>query len=52
MFHGTLGKYTASEYKIDLLEEANPYHTKPSSIPKIHKDTLKIESNRLINLGV
>ena len=29
MFDGTLGNYTDSEYKIELLEGAKPYHVKP-----------------------
>ena len=52
MFDGTLGNYTGSEYKIELLEGVKLYHTKPFPIPKIHKNTLKIEVNRLINIGV
>ena len=43
MFDGTLGNYTGSEHKIGLLEGAKPYHAKPFPIPKIHKETLKIE---------
>ena len=41
MFDGTLGKYTGSDYKIELLEGAKPYHAKPFPIPKIHEETLK-----------
>ena len=52
MFDGTLGNYTGSEYKIELLDGAKPYHAKPFPISKIHKETLKIEVNRLINIGV
>ena len=52
MFDGTLGKYTGSEYTIALKEDANPYHTKPFPIPKIHEVTFKKEVNRLIKIGV
>ena len=52
MFDGTLDNYTRSEYKIEYVEGAKPYHVKPFPIPsKIHKETLKTEVNRLINIG-
>ena len=44
MFDCTLGNYTGSECKIELLEGAKPYHAKPFPMPKIHKETLKTES--------
>jgi len=34
MFDGTLGKYTGSDYVIELKEDAKPYHAKPFPIPK------------------
>ena len=46
MFDGTLDNCIGSEYKIELLEGAKPYHAKPFPIPKIHKETLKTEVNR------
>ena len=49
---GTLDNYTGSEYKIELLEGAKPYHAKTFLIPKIHKETLNIEGKRLIKIGV
>ena len=51
MFDGTLGNYAGSEYKIKLLEGAKPHHAKPFPIPKIHKEILKTEVIRLINIG-
>ena len=50
MFDRTLGKYTGSDYSIELKKDANPYHAKPFPIPKIHKSTLKKEINRLIKI--
>ena len=47
---GTLGKYTGSDYTIELKEDAKPYHAKPFPIPKIHELTLKKEVNRLIKI--
>ena len=52
MFGGTLGNYATSESKIELLEVAQPYHTKRFPIPKIHEETLKTEVNRLVCTGV
>ena len=34
MFYGTLGKYTGSDYTIELQEDAKPYHATPVPIPK------------------
>ena len=51
-FDGTLGKYTGSNYIIELKEDAKSYHAKSFPIPKIHKLTLKKEVNRLITIGV
>ena len=31
-----LGNFTGSEYKIELLQVAKPYHAKPLPLPKIH----------------
>ena len=52
MFDGTLGNYTGTKYKIELLEGALPYHSIPFPIPKEHETTLKIEINRLVNMVV
>ena len=52
MFDGTLGKYTGTEYTIELLEKAQPYHVKPIPIPKVHEVTLTTEVNILVSLGV
>ena len=40
MLDGTLGNYTGSEYKIDLLEGAKPYHARSFPIRKIYTKTL------------
>ena len=52
IFDGTLDNYTGSEHKIELLEGSKPYHAISFPIPKIHKETLKTEGNRLINIGI
>ena len=40
MFVGTLGNYTGTKYKIELLEGAKLYHAKPFPMPKMHEETL------------
>ena len=52
MFDGTLENYSSTEYKIELLEGAQPYHVKLFPIPKVHEETLKTKENRLVNIGV
>ena len=52
LFHGTLGNYTGTAYKIELLEGPQLYHAKLYPIPKVHEETLKTEVNRLVDIGV
>ena len=52
MFDGTVGNYTGTANKIEVLEGAQPFHTKPFSIPKVYEDTLKTEVNGSVNIGV
>ena len=51
-FDGILGKYTSSNYIIELKEDAKPYHAKHFPTPIIHEPTLKKKVNRLIKIGV
>ena len=41
IFDGTLGKYTGSNYTVELQEDAKPCHAKPFPIPNIHKPIIK-----------
>ena len=52
MFDGTLGKWTDSKVQLDLVEGAEPYHAKAFPIPKVHLETLKMEVERLCEIGV
>ena len=52
IFDDTLGNYTGSEYKFELLQGAKPCDAKPFLIPKIHEKPFKTEVSRLINIGV
>ena len=48
MFYGTLGKYTGSDYTIELKEDAKPYHSKPFRIPNIHEPIFKKEVDKIL----
>ena len=52
MLDGTIGKYTGSNYTIELKEDTKSCHAKPFPIPKTHEQTLNKEVNRLIKIGV
>ena len=52
MFDCTLGNYTGTEYKIELLKRAQPCHPKPFPIPKVLEETLKTDGCRLVSIGV
>ncbi len=52
LFDGTLGTWKTDPIDIELKEGAKPYHAKPWPVPHIHLATLKLEIDRLIELGV
>jgi hypothetical protein len=52
LFDGTLGNFETSEVKLNLKEDAKPYHAKAFPVPRNHHDTLKHEIERLVKLGV
>ena len=52
LFDGTLGKWNEEPVKIELKEDATPYHARPFPIPRCHADTLKMEVERLVEIGV
>ena len=52
LFDGTLGKWTGTEVELELVEGATPYHARAFPMPKVHMETLKVEVNRLCELGV
>jgi hypothetical protein len=43
LFDGTLGKFETSDFKLNLKEDAKPYHAKAFPAPKTNHDTLKHE---------
>jgi len=52
LFDGTLGQWTGKPYHIELRPDAKPYHGRPYSIPKAFEQTLKLELDRLVKIGV
>ena len=50
IFDGNLGKYTGSDYTIELKDDAKPSHVKPFPIPNIHEPTLKKEVEGHLNI--
>jgi hypothetical protein len=43
VFNGTLGNFETYHVKLNLKEDAKPYHAKPFTVPKNHHDTLEHE---------
>jgi hypothetical protein len=52
LFDGTLGKWKNEKLHIELKPGATPYHAKADPIPKSYETTLKLEVERLVQLGV
>jgi hypothetical protein len=51
-FDSTLGDWKAKLVSFQLKEGASPYHGQAFPVPKIHKETLIKELERLVKLGV
>ena len=52
LFDGTLGTWQSEPYSIELRDDVRPYHAKPFPIPRVHEQTLKVELQRLCDIGV
>jgi hypothetical protein len=52
LFDGTLGDWKTKPVSSQLKEGASLYHGQAFPVPKIHKDTLIKEVDRLVKLGV
>jgi hypothetical protein len=52
LFDGTLGDWDTEPVSLKLREGARPHHGRPFPTPKVHKETLKLEIERLCELGV
>ncbi len=52
LFDGTLGDWKTKPVSFQLQEGVSPYHGQAFPVPKIHKDTIIKEVERLGELGV
>ncbi len=52
LFNGTLGDWKTKPVSLQLKEGVPPYHGQAFPVPKIHKDTIIKEVERLCKLGV
>jgi hypothetical protein len=52
LFSGKLGLYHHRKVHIDLIEGAEPKHSRPYPVPHIHYDTFKKELEHMVRLGV
>ena len=52
LFDGTLGDWKTEPVSLEIKEGANPFHGRPVPAPVIHRYTLRIEDDILVELGV
>jgi hypothetical protein len=51
-FDGTVGGWKTKPVSFQLKEGVSPYHGQAFHVPKVHKDTIIKEVERLCKLGV
>ena len=52
LFDGTLGNWRTKPVSFQLKDGVTPYHGRAFPIPKVHKETIIKEIQRLCDLGV
>ena len=52
LFDGTLGDWRTEPAHLELKENISPFHGRAYQVPRIHRDTLRKEVDRLVQLGV
>ena len=52
LFDGTLGDWKTEPAHLELKENISPFHGRAYQVPRIHRDTLRKEVDRLVQLGV
>ena len=52
LFDGTLGHWEMDSYDIELKPDAEPYHARAYPIPHAYEKTLRMEVQRLCDIGV
>jgi hypothetical protein len=52
LFDGTLGHWITDPYVMESKVNVKPSHAKPFPIPKVYKQTLRMEKDHLVQAGV
>jgi len=52
LFDGTLGDFDTEPVNLELKPDAQPVHSRPFPVPRVHEETLKKEVKRLCEIGV
>ena len=52
LFDGNLGDWNTRPVHLELKEGARPYHGRAFPVPRIHRETLKKEVERMVELGI
>jgi len=52
LFDGSLGDWNTPPVHLELKEDAKPYHGRAFPVPRIHRETLKKEVDRMVKLGI
>ena len=52
LFDGNLGDWKTSPVHLELKEGAKPHHGRAFPVPRIHRETLKKEVERMVELGI
>jgi hypothetical protein len=52
LFDGTLGTWNGPKTDLKLRKDAMPHFARPFPVPHVHEKTLKVEIDRLVELGV
>ena len=52
LFDGNLGDWNTPPVHLELKEGAKPYHGRAFPVPRIHRETMKKEVDRMVKLGI
>ena len=52
LFDGTLGDWNTDPVHFEFKDGAKPYHGRPFPVPRIHRETMKKEVDRMVKLGI
>ena len=52
LFDGSLGTWNDKPYDVRLKADAKPYHARAYPVPRVYEATMKLEFDRLVQIGV